>query len=734
MIPARLFTLGAALLLAGCSDPIYQREKFQAEATEISISDSETSERYNWPYSSGSFLVAKPPQLAYVTSFDQPLTVPDRVNAPLVDWSDKQLHPAANTLLENIYAPFETKLGVHATIPTNTLCGPLGFDVSHDGKRMVTVEVDGNRHRLGLYNMHTGKLLGHMELPGEVGQQGVQAVRFCGKTMDFMLLSEKGTFRLSGKNGSIIASGKAPKDAVRKWIISQDSESMAMLTESGRVLGGDTRMNYFSLYNFGKEVTVPDIALNPTGTVLTTVVGDSLRMYQLQNHQIVGYKDLEKIAFDTQNVAVGSGVSTNAWANGRELAYFSTYGDGTQHQSSYEMFWRPLWVSACADSGESNWFLTIGKRLRNGAEELVMFDFGPNSRNHSVGHVLDEMPDVVRHSVLGDHLAILDSKGLRICQRRSYQTAKAVFLNRDVMRLLKEADLEQIDQVCEIIRSQKRYGKGLVPAELISAVIEDTSVFWTSWEASKSHPDLVKKLEAWHAKGSGVALTVAANRHYDLGWQARGSGYAHTITQAGGLEYEKQLKLARENSDKAIKSEFTTRLAMTTRIAVGLETDEGFDDIDKLCRNAVELAPDDSRVGIAMAFKLLPQWYGEVGDTISFALWSSKVLSGSDADLLYADSIGSAINYVPFESRESWTSYDAKRMKRGCAEWARRNLYPNDRLWANEMQIRNRVRDAETADQVLLYMMSAQAAPSNYFERFKSRFPKTKAAISRLRK
>ena len=48
MIPARLFTLGAALLLAGCSDPIYQREKFQAEATEISISDSETSERYNW--------------------------------------------------------------------------------------------------------------------------------------------------------------------------------------------------------------------------------------------------------------------------------------------------------------------------------------------------------------------------------------------------------------------------------------------------------------------------------------------------------------------------------------------------------------------------------------------------------------------------------------------------------------------------------------------------------------
>ena len=151
MFLVRLIVL-ACLPILGCGQPIYEVvapvASDQTETTEAS-----DAEQYNWPLSKAGYFVEKPPPMAFVSAFTKPIEIVDPVTAELVPWNDEELHTVASALLHDVYDPPEEQLDVKCKIERSQLLGPMTYDVTRDGKGMITVETDkSNRAKLGLYN------------------------------------------------------------------------------------------------------------------------------------------------------------------------------------------------------------------------------------------------------------------------------------------------------------------------------------------------------------------------------------------------------------------------------------------------------------------------------------------------------------------------------------------------------------------------------------------------------
>ena len=698
------------VLFAGCDDPLQEFISFHPQPTEITLTRDTDERRYEWPMTRNGYVIAKPPPMAYVTSFDKPLAVPDPVAAKLVPWSDDELHPSASELLHHAYDPPETELDVKRTLPRDLITGRHAFDVSFDGERMVTVEGKG----LGLYRVADGSLIGHLKLPAGAAKYAINAVRFCGQSQDLMIASTDKIFRISSKDGTIAAESKGCGAEIQKWIINSDDTTMILLTTDGKLFGGDTGLEFFSTYSPGKDLTFEDVGLSSDGKRINVIIDGVPRTYFQDNYQIIDQVDLEGHTL-SGSVRVAGGISTDGWINGHDLVYSFAQQGGTRKVDGYGMLWRPLWISCCSEEpGTHNWFLTIGSRFKDGKQEFVLFELGPTSRNHSVGHVLAESPDEIRHSRDGGEVAILDSRGLHLCKRRVWQSLRAVFLPQQVYNLVDEGKFDQIQQVCDIISKQDRLGYGLSSGEMASMVIYEVAQRWKYLEKNEPDSEILQGLETWYQQASHLARTASGIRHYLAGWAARGSGTMETVTQAGWETFTKRIKLAMADLDQAVKDDRPSLAALNYRISAGLESSDGLDGVNALCRRAAELYPDTSSVSESVCFKLLPQWFGEPGDAVSFALSSSRIVESPAGDLIYARLVGSLTNHVFHADHVGWRAYNGKRAKRGVDEWIRRNAPPTEDLWLLHYNVR-RLRDRQEADRIMAYIMGTQAIPPYSF-------------------
>lgn len=690
--------------LSGCVDPIHDSVLPPSTAAVVLTSKSDTS-RYDWPLTRDGYVVAKPPQMAYVTSFGKRLGRPDPVTAKVVPWSEEGLDKRALRFLRHAYGPVSDRPNVVLRLTKEQFVGPQAFDVSVDGSRLIVIDDQG----LALYKTTDGTLVGHLKLPAEVAAANppVDAVRFCGKSNDFLVASPQQIFRISSKDKSVTRT-KGCGESVAQWIVNDDDKSMIIRTESGKLFGGDPTLNFFSAYSLGKDLTFDAVSLSPDGKRIGVCLDGIARTYVQDNFQVIDQVDYRQAKLDP-NVSIASGVYTEAWADGDGIFYTYTGEDGNRHGGVYHMLWKPLQISMCAEEVNSNYYLILGQRFFNGTEQLVLFDYGVVARNNSLPTVIDEMPTRIAHGRNGAQVALLDSGGLSLIERDHWRTSAPVFPEEWVYRWIDEDKMSVVEKLLEIVESQDRYAFGISSEELRSRMINAIAKRWRYLDQNEPNGEMLARLEDWRLDGSQLALTASGLRHYHRAWNERGSGTSDTVSRQGWQGYQDRSKLAKEDLDRAIALGDPPLVAIEYRIDVGLEGDEGLKEVDPLCRQASELYPGELEPHASIAYKLLPRWMGETGDSVSFALSAAKAFEGGDGDVLYSRIIGRLAYSIHWGDTLAWKSYDSQRMQRGLEESMRRGLHDGVNPFLNWLQLRNRARNQSMSDQLLEHLLGHRA-------------------------
>lgn len=639
----RVVTYGAlqlvCVILVGCGDPLYEAVEFQPDAEGLVLTSRGDESRYEWPIRGGNYQVTKPPPLAYLTSFEEQFSFDDDFDAPLVAWDDLELGESAEAFMQEAFRPLPEKpLERVATIDRSEMAGPQAFDLSADGERLVLVKDE----ELILYNVENGERIGKMALPGDWSSGAAQAVRFCGRNKDFLVASPAQICRISGKDGQVMARIDGCKANLKKWMINHSDESMLMLTEEGKVYGGDSKLKYFSLADVTEEVFV-DVALSEDGRRVIGYADRREVFYYQENNRIVSKIDVGAYITVGKN-AVIAGINSDGWVDTMDLLTMSGPANDPNAQRKMghaNMFWRPHFGVACTDNDEYNWFLLVGERVVEDARQWILFDFGPTSLNHSIAAVIDELPERLVASRNARIVALLQSDGLQLHRRESYRSPNRIFMNDRGYAVVNDGPNDQIEKLYEAIGRQKRWVAGECPSQIQTDFLEIVGDRWNYLEKNESEledrwANVLKRLRQWYQEGSVIAKAVNGYRLDRLAWKARGSGTIETVSRQGWEKYRdfnaRSIAEFREIED----SDKVPALALSLYLADRMQEENDITVVDPLIRRAVQLYPADMDIAFAVGFMLTPQWGGAPGEIASFCHSHSQLYSGMFSDIAYA--------------------------------------------------------------------------------------------------
>ncbi|MCG8649255.1 MAG: hypothetical protein MI861_05455 [Pirellulales bacterium] len=695
----------ASLILAGCSDPIYDSVSFEPTTPDLTLAANDDLDRYSWPLTRSGYVVAKPPQMAYVTSFSKRLTCPDPVEAELVPWSKEDLDEYTHMILEHAYRPASEQPQVVFSLDEAKYAGPQSFDVSPDGTRLAVIE----NKKIVIYDTQDGSVRETLPLPGglSAAQPPAAAIRFCGGGKELLVASQQKILRLDAQ-GSPIAETNGCGEPIAQWIVNDDDQSMIIRTESGKLFGGSPDLDFFSAYNLGKNVAFDQVSLSPDGTRIGVCVDGHPRTYVQDNFQVIDQVSYDDVRLGSQ-VAIFSSPRVEAWTDGQQT--FHILNDRQRRSSSiYPMLWRPQLLSPCSNLFSKDSCLAIARRLNEGQEEWVLYDYLINRRINSRPIVIDEFPDRIAHSREGGHVALADSQGLHLINRPIWQIRSPALLEYFVYDSFEAENVERIEKLAAIIKTQSRYGFGMSSEQLWGNLVEKIANRWRYLDQNDPDHKTYQALESWLKEGSQLALLASALRHYKRSWNLRENRRSGTGAPQNGDTYAERQKRSSEEMSRVLEMGNPPLIALKYRIHLGVEQGEGLDDVDKFCRQACQLYPGELDPHHAITQKLLPGWLGETGDSVSFALSASKMFDRRCGDLLYLRLISRLAYWVNYHDRVAWRSYDANRLERGFEELIRRGQVDDPQLWTfwGEMQIR--MSNPQLGHKVLKYLMKHNAA------------------------
>lgn len=511
-----------------------------------------------------------------------------------------------------------------------------------------------------------------------------------------------------------MAEVKGCGEPLAQWDVTADDKTMLIRGESGRLFGGDPQLEHFKAYSLGRNANFDVASLSMDGSRIGVVVNDHAKTYTQDDFSIVGESTYETVTLDSVSVSIALGTSSDAWADGDGIFYTTPREDGGRDTGVFHMLWKPLQLSATNAGGGVSSYVVVGSRFANGKEQLVLFSFGPIGRENSVPHPLDEMPSRMACDSKGEVIAIADSQGLRVVRREAWVTIGMSFPEGWIYGLVDQAKFDDIENMLRIIKSQSRLAYGLTSEQMRSGVIDAIATRWRWLDQNDRKGDNYKRLEEWRKEGSMLAVLCSALRHYKRGWNARGGGTSETVTQNGWNEYRKRIALSLKELDEVFELDSKPPLsAFDARVKIGTATGK-ISEMDPFCRRAMALYPGEEEPHEAVAFKMLPQWFGEPGDFVSFVLSVSKMMKGAESDLLYVRLLSGAVKNVQ-RSRAEWNSYDRDKLLRGVEEAVRQKTGARYELWNAWLNF-TQTRDPEAADRVVELMMEINACAPYYMD------------------
>jgi Domain of unknown function (DUF4034) len=249
-----------------------------------------------------------------------------------------------------------------------------------------------------------------------------------------------------------------------------------------------------------------------------------------------------------------------------------------------------------------------------------------------------------------------------------------------ISKLFYQENFEQLDKEAQDARVNK------------TRVLGGTWKIYSFYEAV-AKPTLVAPVDAddnvkipimkrWIAAlpESATAQIALAELYVNLAWLARGSGYADTVTDSGWRLFSGRLELAKGPLLKAgrLKEKCPFWYSVVMSVALG----EGWDKSDarEIRDQANIVQPAYYHIDLQYANFILPKWYGEEGETQSFAAEAADKAGGQQGDFLYFELASVAVCTCKSD-KPSMENLSWPRIKRGYA--AHNQLYGVTQLKAN---------------------------------------------------
>ncbi|MEO1524495.1 MAG: hypothetical protein AAFX06_03625 [Planctomycetota bacterium] len=634
----------------------------------MDFSSSAPDKEYDWPLDADGYKVTKPPPMAYLTSFAEPLTIDNHSDGELVAWDDLQLGEKAERVLAELYTPLPRELKSNLTIPVTDFQGAQAFDLSGDGSRLVVLKDT----QLVLYNVSAGERIGALEVPGDWQAESPHAVRFCGRTNDFLVASTKTICRISGKTGQTLARVDGLGESITRWAINPGDEMMVLLTESGKVYYGDPALGSKPLGELRE--TALDVDVSDDGQqLLVSSKRHGPTHYLLEKGFIVD-KVVETPPKLPKSELVVGGKTAQGWFDGprgfflQKVASSETGELQTISQTAY-FLWRPHLVQASVPSTFGTSLLIVGQRIVDERSEWILFDFEPQTLNVSFPIVLANKPHRMLASEDATAVALLDDTGIHVGTRTPWITTKRSFFSLRCDELIYTEPMEQLERVYEAIGRQTRFADGVGPSDLQSRLLSRAAKQWNDFEelgenANADQRKALSKFVLWYEKGTLLAKTVNAFRHHLLAWKWRGS--TTNISPDGWEKFQAENEVAAQELELILdENKRPPALAIAALAQIRLEQNGDFGEVDSLAKRSVSLYPDSMILAENILFKFLPQWYGDREDAMSYMLGHAKLYEGEFSNLVYLHLMRQIVEHAQDTGSLNWGGSDTTRLRRG---------------------------------------------------------------------
>ncbi|MCC9599538.1 hypothetical protein LOC67_03120 [Stieleria sp. JC731] len=721
-----------ALTSLGCDRLIHDGQLDELEAVQITwaaaaIDEDQQSDfdnqssRYDWPVNRGEYIVVKPAPMGYLNSFSKRFNLDSQFDSPLVKCPDIKLAPESKALIREAYGPIQDTMRSLVDIDNSEFNGPEAFDLSVDGTRLVVL----HGTEVVLYNLEKSKRIGSFTLPGEWPGGAPHAIRFCGKSKDFLVASETTICRIASRTGKVVAQADGFRERIVKWDVNSADKIMAMLTESGRMMLGDPQLD--QIKQVGAEVeNARDLGLSDKGEFLFVDIGRP-HLYRIDAEMNLVHEPLG-INYEGQHQSIVAGINSHAWLDGHQVLLISSRknenGENEQFSRKIWYNWRPHLAAAFSLGGDFNSFAVVGQRLVDGELQWVLYDVGPTSLSFTYPIEIEEKPTRFLCSLDGTVVVFLTERGVRTFRRNVWQTADRFRISELSYAVINQCPMEEFERLYEFFGRQKRISGAGSPSQIQSRLLILASYRWTDLEklgenATDEDKAVLEKLTNWLQQGGAIARTVSGYRHHKIAWNARGSGYADTVSADGWEIFEKHGQQADEQLTSVVENfEKPPALALSTLIQNRLDhggySDNPLAEVNEMARRAVELYPDHTGAAGAIAFKLLPQWFGEEGELMSFIRAYANLYEGSYSDIVYAQLIGDTIPYHGELTNRDMRSIDSQRLLSALKIAVEHDWPLSVSCWQNKETIRLYDRSFDIKDYYRYLVEGVAIVPAYY--------------------
>ena len=211
---------------------------------------------------------------------------------------------------------------------------------------------------------------------------------------------------------------------------------------------------------------------------------------------------------------------------------------------------------------------------------------------------------------------------------------RAVDIRAAIARMLRSGSFDELDCVADSVRASKeKFAGGMWKLHVLYGGLESPSQHATE-EDWKNH---LKQLKRWVAQNphSITANIALAEAYLSYAWDARGHGETNSVSDSGWKLFAERSGQAKKILDKAstLKDKCPEWYAAMESVAMAQSWKR--EDARALVEKLKSSEPDYYYVYRLHATYLLPKWYGEEGDSESFAASIADEIGGQKGDEAY---------------------------------------------------------------------------------------------------
>lgn len=707
-------------LVAGCEQPIYKIELSEDSLPAIQFEPESDNARFSWPVYGTTLAVTKPPPLPYLTDIGKKFPAGTLTSPDPPPWQSEDHSDRINHIRDYIFKPFSTSMSAQGRIQASKLTGPQAFDLNASGDRLVTIASDG----LSLYRAPSGKLVGSLNLPGKWSVDKPMAIRFAPQTNDFLVASQSQLLRISSKDGNAVAQTRGPGEPIQKWLVADDESFMVMLTESGKLFGGDAKLGDFGPLQLGganKDQTFTDFGLSPDGIRLLVVVRDQPRTYLIDNGRVVDFVRHDEQFLDEVS-AITAGRRDDVWIC-PTVSFVSQAGSGPNSDGEYDpdasravrlaaafqrrpyvhpMFWKTKWLNSCRNPDRlGEWTLALSQRWIDGNWQWVLHDLNVNMRDNSVARVLDERPERIVVDREMNCVAIMNQDSLELSSWAAWQGPSLDELEDPTKYLFSRADPKELAALLSILHDNDHWTQFGSSQDVIDRLVRWYAQEWAAWEMKRYQETLdakqktvLARIDRWVGEGGFWARTI----HAEMMLQQAGLFTADQWDngRVDFSRYSKMQKTAHDALRSLVSEDRPTAFTFARYIQIYLGQGGEFAEIDGLCRRCLTLHPRSTVMPAAVGSLLSPEMYGETGDMMAFLVSHCRLIEAPLGDLMFAKTVGQCSGVLNSDPG-NWQSINVDMLDRGidyaiannlaAEDWFKRLIIVYDKLGLGNDQI-----------------------------------------------